>query len=306
MPSTKIKKSDIHQWEIYTVVPKFPGKKVEPGGTKGLYKVIFTLSNSQDIFVENIAPATKEDGKTFIQIYFPENLTDKTATNLKIQTQQGIVYSLGCNSKGVASIIETEEFKAESFREATSIAYNNISPYLSQLSFVTDSPISFSKIDITEISTGSARFICLPGPKKVIYPFTTMPNEINDDVAKLLAEYREAKNASTLPIYQLFCYFKIIDGYMSIKSEMVKRGQAPPILVERIENGPYKNKRFSWFRKKLIDDFRNSFAHFSYGGTKTTLSADNMDNIYSAFELMPTAHSIARKIIENLIYPNEN
>ena len=301
MPSVKVTKSETHQWEIFTSVPVFSGRpKSNPSGIKGPYIVAFTLSGAINYF-DSICPANQEDGNSYVYLYIPEKKTDDSPTKLKIESRTGIKYLVESNSKGQISLITTDPFIADSFKSSTTLAYNDISPFLSQISFLNDLPLSVSKIDVIELNTGSVRLICLPSPRKGMYPFGREINGIKADVAKLLAEYREAKNASTLPVYQLFCFFKIIDGYLQVKSQRVKDGDNPIRTPEIIEDGPYKGKKYGWFRDFLQKEFRDPFAHFSYGGEMTKISPDNMDNIYLTFEMLPTANSIARKVIKVLI-----
>lgn len=300
MPSTKVKKSEIHQWEIYTAVPVTKSGTSSPKGDKGPYVVIFTLSNTQNVFTSDFHPATQDDGNSNIYLHEPGRTDENTPVKQKIESGSGIVYWQKSND-GMLNIIETEPFIADNFEKAISLAYNNISPYLSQLSYLTDTPLSVQKIDATALNSGSQRFIGLPNPPSVIYPYTTILSKLTERTAQLLAEYREAKNASTLPIYQLFCYFKIIDGYLSVKAERAKNGMKPITSSDEIKVGIYKGKKVGWLRDKLREEFRNEFAHFTYSGEKTKISPDNMDNIYQAFESLPSAHSAARQAIQNLI-----
>lgn len=300
MPSTKIKKSENHQWEIYTVVPITAKRRPSPKGVRGAYVIFFTLSNSQNLFINDIHPATNTDGGSSIYMHAP-NIKDKnTPVKLKIDSSLGIIYYLKSNN-GQVNSIETDPFIAGNFEDAVSLAYNNVSPFLSHLSYIADTPLAIQKIDATELSTGSQRFICLPTPKNTIYPFGKNITALDERTAQLLAEYREAKNASTHPLYQLFCYFKIIDGYLSVKAERAKSGKPPLKGSEIIQIGIYTGKKFGWFRDKLQKDFRNEFAHFSYDNHKTKISGDNMDNIFSVFKTLPSAHSTARLAIQNLI-----
>jgi len=262
--------------------------------------VVFTLSNSQGMFTSDIHPADNSDGNSNIYLHQPGVIDENTPVKLKIESNSGIVYWLRSND-GQVNIIETDPFIADSFEKAVSLSYNNISPYLSQLSYLSDTPIAVKKIDVTELITGSQRFICLPYPKNSIYPFQTVLPGLSEGTAQLLAEYREAKNASTQPLYQLFCYFKILDGYLSVKAERAARGQLPLRGSDRLKTGQYEGKKITWLRNKFHKEFRNSFAHFSYGGEKNMVSADNMDNIYSVFESLLLAHQAARQVIQNLI-----
>lgn len=301
MPSTKIKKSDKHQWEIYTVVPIRKDIQTSPKGQKGPYVVVFTLSSSQNIFTDDIRPVESSDGETTLYLHTKEKPDQNTPTKLKIESNSGIIYWLKTKKGGQVNILETDPFIAETFEQAATLSYNNASPFLSQLSFLADTPIAIQKIDIVELQTGSQRFICLPHPKSTLYPFGKGSVGLTDEAAQLLAEYREARNASVLPLYQLFCYFKIIDGYLSIKVERHKRKQKEIVADGKIKEGKYAGKKIGWFRDKLQEDFRNAFAHFYYGGEKMPISPDNIDNIFSTYEMISAAHGVARQVISNVI-----
>lgn len=301
MPSIKVKKSDKHQWEIYTVVPVHADIEPSPKGGKGPYVVVFTLSSSQNIFTDDIRPVQSEDGETQLYIHTKKEPDKDTPSKLKIESNSGIVYWLKSKKDGQVNILETDPFIANSFEEAATLAYNNASPFLSQLSYMADTAIALQKIDIAELQTGSQRFICLPKPKKAHYPFSKMVVGLSDQSAQLLAEYREARNASVLPLYQLFCYFKIIDGYLSIKAERYKSQKKVITADGKISEGLYAGKKIGWFRDKLQEDFRNAFAHFYYGGEKTTISPDNMDNIFYVFEMIASAHDVARQVIQDVL-----
>jgi len=301
MPSTKVKKSDKHQWEIYTLVPVRTDTEPSPKGQKGPYVVVFTLSSSQNIFTDDIRPVESSDGETKLYLHTKDQPDENTPTKLKIVSNSGVVYWLKTKKGGQVNILETDPFIADSFESAATLAYNNASPFLSQFSFLADTPIAIQKIDIAELKTDSQRFICLPHPKSTLFPFGKEMAGLTGEAAQLLAEYREARNASVLPLYQLFCYFKIIDGYLSIKAERHKKKQKVITADGKIKEGRFAGKKIGWFRDKLQEDFRNAFAHFYYEGEKTTISPDNMDNIFSVYEMITTAHDVARQAIENVL-----
>jgi hypothetical protein len=224
-----------------------------------------------------------------------------TPTTLKVASNSGIIYNILSNKDGQISIIETEPYIADNFEQAIALATNNINPYLSQISFLTDTPLAIKKIDSTELKSGTSRYICLLEPKGSMYPFSTALTGLSEYSTQLLAEYREARNASALPIYQLFCYFKIVDGYLSIKSKRSKEGLEPIRVSEIIETGKYKGKRIGWFRDELNKKFRTDFAHFYLDGEKSKISPDNMENIYLAYEEISPAHDVARQVINNIL-----
>ncbi len=306
MTSTKINKSDHHQWEIYTVVPVRTDIISSPKGQKGPYVVVFTLSSSQNIFTDDIKPVASSDGETKLYLHMKEQTDKNVPIKLKIESNSGIVYWLKTKNGGQVNLLETDPFIADSFESAATLAYNNASPFLSKISFLADTPIAIQKIDIVELKAGSQRFICLPQPKNILFPFGKEITGLTDEAARLLAEYREAKNASVLPLYQLFCYFKIIDGYLSIKAERHKKKQKVITADGKIEEGLYAGKKIGWFRDKLQEDFRNDFAHFYYEGEKTTMSPGNMDNIFSVYKMISVAHNVARQVINNILEADES
>lgn len=118
----------------------------------------------------------------------------------------------------------------------------------------------------------------------------------------MLGLYREALNSINSPLYQLFCYFKIMDGFGHIQADRISKKLSNIVVEEIMPPGhKYSGKRFNYIKNQINKDFRTAFAHFNLNQDSIDQSPDDMKYIYEAIFTIPDCQFIARKYIEAIL-----
>jgi len=303
--STKISKPTISSWQELTIVPvTSKGQVGKPSGSKGKYNLVITLGKPGLIFTSNeIKPAHDLDGDSYIRTRYPNTDPIKAINTLRFKfgndRQCGLFFNIRVNNDGFLGNIEMNDLEANNFKDAFVLAHKGVAPALSLLSYSLDTPLFIKKVDITEQETGTIRYIALS--EEVEKPLN-IPKDIGFKhfEAGLLAMYREAINSISSPFYQLFCFYKIIEGVYAIRPKKKEAGVDPKRPVEVIPEGYiHSGKKFGEVRQIIEKQFRDTIAHFSItedGSLKT--SPDDLENWYDCLLILPDLRYVARKMIE--------
>ncbi len=303
--STNISKPSISSWQELTIVPvTSKGRSGKPLGSKGKYNLVITLGKPGLIFTTNeIKPAHELDGDSYIRARYPNTDPIKAIKTLRFEfkndRQAGLFFNIRVNNDGFLGNIEMSDLEANNFKDAFISAYKGVAPILSLLSFNLDTSLFIKKVDITEQRTGIIRYIALS--EEVEKPLNISKNiGFKQFEAGLLAVYREAINSIFSPFYQLFCFYKIIEGVYAIRSKKRETGVDPKRQREVVPGGYlHSGKKFGEVKQKVENEFRDTIAHFSItenGLLKT--SPDDLENWYDCLLILPELRYIARQMIE--------
>lgn len=129
-------------------------------------------------------------------------------------------------------------------------------------------------------------------------------SQLTEEQKSLLALYREALNSITVPFYQLFCFYRIIEGVYKIRGKLALKGQKITRPEERLpqeyEQFIHAGKKFSEVRRIIEDEFRDALAHFSLEEKGIlSRSPDNLSDWYDCLIISPELRYITRKLISN-------
>lgn len=217
---------------------------------------------------------------------------------MNIRTPNGIMnkYIGFFNQQYNLSAILQMGLQAQSFLNATAIFYRHLAPILSHWSYVYDAPITIKKFFITEVSTQSKRYFFLSDGQTKQLLNSDNSSDFKDTIRSLFALYREALNAVNTPLYQLFCFYKIIEGFYSMRSSrpIIKLNEIMPA------NFIHAGKKFTWVKKYVNDNFRTSFAHFNLQSGNLIQSPDEFDYISAVLDIIPECKYIAHEMISAL------
>jgi len=306
--SYKTKKPDVSSWQELTIVPVMKdGESGKPQGSPGKYDIVFTFGNPGKLFVNNsVNPVQSTDGETKIKARYP-NSDPKTTINhlvidIKTENQESLKYKIRLNKDGNIGNVIVEDVVADSFRNVFVKAYKYLAPLLSLLTYNSDTPIFIKKVDITEKRTQILRYIFLSEENEKPLNIEKNP-QLTEEQRGLLALYREALNSITSPFYQLFCFYRIIEGVYAIRGKIASKGQKVTRPEEKLpidSDFIHKGKKFSEIRRIVEAEFRDALAHFSIEEKGIlSRSPDNLTDWYECLVILSELRYIAKQLISN-------
>ena len=219
--------------QALVVVPRFadpndPRNQGGPQGRPGAYEVIFTLSRPGFPLTQEreITSADDLSGNSHLAIAKPAfTPPDPGADRIKIRTLiegEAFEFTGFPNAKGFLGKIVTN-CQAQNFLDAYRKSYNALAPSLSNWSVHLDVPLSIYQVDIKEVSTGTIRMTFMPPFLET--PFAVMAQgQMPADFRGYAGMYREAL-VSNSPVYQLLCYFKIIESIRARRARLGKEAR---------------------------------------------------------------------------------
>lgn len=257
----------------------------EVQGSKGEYKVVFTLSrpgvslssDSDSYFIsENL------EGNSHLAIAKPAHPhpdSSKVAIGIlksKIHNKE-LTFICSPNSKGFLGKIELETIEANNYTDATLTAVRGILPVLSEISYRYDVPLNIYQIDAIEVKTKSRIIVTYNKFKETPF-WNEKEREFNKDFLKYASYYREGLTSNSIS-YQFLCYYKIIEGIRARRSRIIEEArrekrEIPEKLKERIpttgkEKKDWLNSLFiapqEWDEMALNSVFINEIENKSIG-----------------------------------------
>jgi hypothetical protein len=180
------------------------------------YRVVFTLD--RDVAdIQNLTFESGRAGDSYIVFTKPEK--ERSGA----EPDRMVVFSSHTDDKGRTHRLEITgeanpegrlgkllvEVPAPSFQDAENIAFREVSPFLSVLSFELDVPIRLAQLDVTQLSTQntSMNYVC-PFPDMVP---TGLAQNNSPYIQSLLSLYREGINSNSQN-YQFLCWYKMVEG----------------------------------------------------------------------------------------------
>jgi hypothetical protein len=301
-------KPSIPSWQEFIIVPVTKtGEVGKPQGSFGKYDVIFTFGNPGKLLLnDSINPTQSTDGETRIKVRYP-NSDPKTAINhlmikIKTEEQEEVSYKIRLNNDGNIGNVIIEDVNGQNFKDVFIKSYKYISPLLSLLSYNLDTPIFIKKVDITEKKTQILKYIVLSDETEKTLKMESNP-QLTEEQRGILALYREALNSITSPFYQLFCFYRIIEGVYAIRSRLASKGQKITRPEERLPLDSeyiHAGKKFSEIRRIVEVEFRDALAHFSLEEKGIlSRSPDNLSDWYDCLIILPELRHITRELINN-------
>ncbi len=206
----------------------------DPAGSPGLYSGVLTLSRPgiRPLPEYEQRPSTALAGDSHVAIAIPAYSPpgNPGATEIRMTSDEGVVFRGLPNLQGFLSGFAVYPFQADNFTDAYVKAYVRVAPSLSMWSAHLDVPLHVFQVDLLEIATGNTMI-------GYINPFPELPLAVppglkkDDDLAALVSIYREALNSNSLP-YQFLCFFKIAEALWRRRDRLKKaadRGGTPYI-----------------------------------------------------------------------------
>jgi len=300
------------------------------------YRVVFTLDrNVADI--QNLSFESGVPGDSYIAFTKPEHERSET------DPEEMVIFSAHIGATGIRKLEITGkanpkgrlgkllvDVPAASFPDAEDIAFREVSPFLSVLSFELDIPVRLAQLDVTQTSTQnvSMNYVC---------PFPDMvPTGIEQNnlpyIQSLLSLYREGINSNS-PNYQFLCWYKMVEGINDKRASdtAALKSELPKKFPERLsESAIEQRKRFAeifpaigktdvadqnydhivpeeargWkfnrVREKNLEPLRNKIAHMlSEPSGDLSLSPDSRQNTREVVKWLSCLRFIARVMTMN-------
>lgn len=308
-PSVKILKPSFPQWQEYTIVPILEKEESNPPtGSQDTYEVKLWLTRYNRICIPdnfNIDNPQPEPD-SYIHIKIDTNNPKTSIAKLRVSIDQKMQALLEPNKDGRLSQIIIN-IRAKDFRNAIDKSYTSIMPFLSHLSFLTNTPLLINAIKAKMESTHSQRIFCLMEGQNKPFPYELNLSQVffnNPTHLGLLSIYREALNIPISPFYQVFLLHRIREGiykYLRIRKGITD-GIGEEILDKSAEiHNDFLEMRFSEIHKKIKNKFRNDFAHFNL--TKSGLLKQSPDRFNNFFDCvtkwLPISFLITKKMLES-------
>lgn len=227
------------------------------------FHVTAALSRQPMLTLEQLSfEITREDGGSFFS--YPPGATGST-----ISTTLGTVHTSANNSRQLSVIEGT--VRSTSFHGACEVFQRAVQPFLDNLSYALDVPVSIKQMLCVDKTSG-ARWISFVTPYRDVQ-LTEWNRSIPDELMPVCALYREAKN-STSSYYRLLCYFKLLEGiYGKLRPAVFREAREKGVTIatrkELVPDHPELQKAFSELIgrpiKPLLDkelqQYRNAVAH---------------------------------------------
>jgi hypothetical protein len=166
-----------------------------------------------------------------------------SATEVRMETETGVIFSGKPNEKGFLAGFAVYPFEAQDFPDAYVKAYQRVAPTLSAWSAHLDVPLNVFQVDVLELASRNTMIGYInPFPE---LPLVVEPGLRDDkDLAALTSIYREALNSSSL-LYQFLCFFKIAEALKDRRvSREKKASRSGPAYTAPRESVPADEKEF--------------------------------------------------------------
>lgn len=300
------------------------------------YRVVFTLDrNVADI--QNLSFEKGRAGDSYIAFTKPEAERSDTDPN-EMLLFSAITDAKGTSRREIAGKANPQgrlgkfeiEVSASSFQEAENVAFREVSPFLSVLSFELDVPVRLAQLDVTQLSTEntSMNYVC-PFPDMV--PTGSGANN-SPYLQSLLSLYREGINSNSQN-YQFLCWYKMVEGINWKREEETAKLKAdlPKKFPERLEETAVEQRKrfaeifpvlqgsaiadanydyivpeevrgwkFNRVREKHLEPIRNKIAHMlSEPSGDLSLSPDSRENSREITKWLTLLRLIARVMALN-------
>lgn len=300
------------------------------------YRVVFTLDrNVADI--QNLSFEKGRAGDSYMIFTKPEKERSATDPDLMLLFSS-ITDAKGTSRREVTGKANPQgrlgkfeiEVSASSFQDAENIAFREVSPFLSVLSFELDVPVRLAQLDVTQLSTQnvSMNYVC-PFPDMV--PTGSGANN-SPYLQSLLSLYREGINSNSQN-YQFLCWYKMVEGINSKRQEETTKLKAelPKKFPERLEETAVEQRKrfaeifpvlqgctiadenydhivpeevrgwkFNRVRERHLEPIRNRIAHMlSEPSGDLSLSPDSRENSREVMKWLSLLRLIARVMALN-------
>jgi len=318
--------------------PNAPCNLARPAGAPGQYKVTFVLSRPGF----SLEPECKYsfahllNGDSHLAIAKPAFVNpegDFDEIVIDGSSPDGQFRFTGWpNEKGYLGKIESDPFRADTFKDAEEKAYRALVPSLSYWPAELDIPLSVSQIGSTECATGNNRTSMLPAYPGV--PWAVMPTaNLEHEFMGCTSLYREALNTNSPP-YRYLCLYKVIETIRERRPRLAAEAKRLGLQARQssLEDIPGKKQDFvpwlnaifairpPWDKINLeeifvpdtigrtfgyvVDTFlrplRVKIAHaLSEPSGELTMSADELLHIREVNYWLPLAMCIVRRMMKN-------
>lgn len=229
------------------VQPHYPGNdprnRMSPAGIPGQYQVTFILARpGRSLGAERtVLWAEQLQGDSHLQIARPacqrKELSDISLIRLETMKDDLYVYFTGHpNDDGFLGKLISDPFHASSSKDARSTAFKLLTPWFSRMAFELDIPLNIFSQETCELLTGTRSLTFVSPQIERCLATSDAASGTAIELQLYNSIFREALT-SQAPVYQFFCYYRIIEGITVRRARICQAAIASkqaPLRQERI------------------------------------------------------------------------
>jgi len=234
------------------------------------------------------------------------------------------------NDNGYLGKIVVEEFAANGFNQAETVAYEALAPFLSAWSLHLDIPVHVETIQVTNLETQTSSLRVRTPTFEMTFSGGISP-VLTDDFCQYASLYREGMNSNS-GFYRFLCFYKIIESIAFRRSrtnDVAKKTGEPVRRFREVipsnhdelitllkEVYPWRaqwdtfalnqmvpvevyGKRIGWVRENIMNPIRVGIAHALLRTGEVRISLDKLEHIQQVNKWLPLCRILARMVLRN-------